>query len=110
MQGNLSLSPRAKQAYGNFQHLAAASPPRHCPGQRVDQIADQIADQIVHWRGVSLMPFLASRLSQDTRLLCPSPRTFDDTAETDVHDDNVMEVGSQNCVVEIPRSRLAERD
>ena len=24
MQGNLSLSPRAKQAFGSFQHLAAA--------------------------------------------------------------------------------------
>ena len=30
--------------------------------------------------------------------------------EIDVHGESVMEVGSPNCVVKIPRSRLAERD
>jgi len=50
MQRILSLSPRAKQAHGNFQHLAAASSPtgdgmagklHRAWVKSADQIADQ---------------------------------------------------------------------
>jgi hypothetical protein len=53
--------------------------------------------------------FGVQALSRHT-LAFASPRTFGGKAETDVHDESVIEVGSPNCVVKIPRSRLAERD
>lgn len=67
MQGNLSLSPRAKQVFGSFQHLAAAF-------HQGDRTAGRVA----------------VALGQKGK--CDG------------------EVGSPNCVVKIPRSRLAERD
>jgi hypothetical protein len=48
--------------------------------------------------------------SLKTHAYFASPRTFGGKAEADVHGESVIEVGSPNCVVKIPRSRLAERD
>src|SRR5271155_569087 len=113
MQGNLSLSPRAKQAYGNFQHLAAASPPgggdstagsalsrskgrSDCRSNcRSNCALARVVDALFGVQALSRHTLALPRHVLSITRRRPTCTTI-----------SVMEVGSQNCVVEIPRSRL----
>jgi hypothetical protein len=70
MQGNLSLSPRAKQVFGSFQHLAAAFHQGDRTAGRVAVAPGQKGRSKCALARIVSALFGVLALSQDTRLIC----------------------------------------